>query len=650
MANINEIFGGKSKKYIHPQHQVDDVLRTKYGWTDEHFNHVLTQASRRHFVPFKHMDNYHGGGIGLGETPKSLAKHIHWFYSDYIKDELPSDFPKFNTPKNRWLRETNMTNITEAFRVTLRDKKTGVVVADSHVGDVIDKHGNENYSSWMDMHSRLQKIADDNPNHSVEVHHNGKKNIIMPKKRSWLGEARMPLEGHPYHQKSDAELRYIIKDAGEAAKNMRGMGNTEKEAKYLDQINDASTILHYRGLAESLNEGRFGIMDSAAHLYATSAQDNHSKMLKAQSSGNTYEAEKRKILRNRNHEKYKQVTGETLDFSRKNIKESYNLVENTKRVFPDNLMSGYSKFISKQNSYNNLGIEEGFTDRIKDALKTHEPDSFGTYDTDSHETEAAFAHTLNRFREAGSNKWDLHIKGSHGRRIGGQNLTRLGQKTQWLTGAKAVPFKSTGTLIGTFQHKENPDHKIDFALGRTGTGGTKIISATHNMSGSSISNASPADMEQFMGKLTRTAKGYQGLTERRSEVSLDDHVRIAKMADEEGDFELRDHHIKAYKNKTGKDLMIDDHWLTEGYDEDSDNYEVQSNNYQTNRALATKHNTDAKFHKSQRDKATNREDWNKHNENYESSKYNEIVHNTKANQASHNLDRINRQRRRFSSL
>lgn len=56
----------------------------------------------------------------------------------------------------------------------------------------------------------------------------------------------MPLQGHPYHEKSDAELRFIAKDASEAAKNMQGMGNAQAEGKYLDQVNDASTVLGYR--------------------------------------------------------------------------------------------------------------------------------------------------------------------------------------------------------------------------------------------------------------------------------------------------------------------------------------------------------------------------------------------------------------------
>ena len=49
-----------------------------------------------------------------------------------------------------------------------------------------------------------------------------------------------------YRKKSEAELRYIIKDAGEAAQAMRGM-DYRAECKYLDQVNDACTELSRRG-------------------------------------------------------------------------------------------------------------------------------------------------------------------------------------------------------------------------------------------------------------------------------------------------------------------------------------------------------------------------------------------------------------------
>ena len=55
-----------------------------------------------------------------------------------------------------------------------------------------------------------------------------------------------PLPGHAFHFKSDAELRFVIKDADEAGRNAHGMGDTVAMCKYLDQVNDACTILHYR--------------------------------------------------------------------------------------------------------------------------------------------------------------------------------------------------------------------------------------------------------------------------------------------------------------------------------------------------------------------------------------------------------------------
>lgn len=53
-----------------------------------------------------------------------------------------------------------------------------------------------------------------------------------------------PIPGHDYHKRSDAELRYIIKDAGEAASAAQSMGKLE--TKYNDQVNDAATVIGYR--------------------------------------------------------------------------------------------------------------------------------------------------------------------------------------------------------------------------------------------------------------------------------------------------------------------------------------------------------------------------------------------------------------------
>lgn len=55
----------------------------------------------------------------------------------------------------------------------------------------------------------------------------------------------IPLRGHDFHTKSNEQLRFIAKDAAEAARAMRGH-SPQSEGKYLDQVNDASTVLGFR--------------------------------------------------------------------------------------------------------------------------------------------------------------------------------------------------------------------------------------------------------------------------------------------------------------------------------------------------------------------------------------------------------------------
>lgn len=54
-----------------------------------------------------------------------------------------------------------------------------------------------------------------------------------------------PLKGHRYHELSNDALRFIVRDAADAARAMQGL-NDAAESKYLDQLNDAQTILFWR--------------------------------------------------------------------------------------------------------------------------------------------------------------------------------------------------------------------------------------------------------------------------------------------------------------------------------------------------------------------------------------------------------------------
>jgi hypothetical protein len=66
----------------------------------------------------------------------------------------------------------------------------------------------------------------------------------------------MPLRGHRFHSLPDHALTYIIKDAGEAARCMKDF-DSGAEGKYLDQVNDAFTVLNYRRRISEASRYRF---------------------------------------------------------------------------------------------------------------------------------------------------------------------------------------------------------------------------------------------------------------------------------------------------------------------------------------------------------------------------------------------------------
>lgn len=57
--------------------------------------------------------------------------------------------------------------------------------------------------------------------------------------------AKKVLQGHPFHQKTDNDLRGLICRAAEGARTTRTV-DAEAEANYIFQLNDAITILGAR--------------------------------------------------------------------------------------------------------------------------------------------------------------------------------------------------------------------------------------------------------------------------------------------------------------------------------------------------------------------------------------------------------------------
>ena len=74
-----------------------------------------------------------------------------------------------------------------------------------------------------------------------------------------------PIPHHDYHRKTNLELEYILEDANQAAIAMRGV-NADAEAKYLDQINDAATVLAYRARGGKIAAAPSGPDDAPADM------------------------------------------------------------------------------------------------------------------------------------------------------------------------------------------------------------------------------------------------------------------------------------------------------------------------------------------------------------------------------------------------
>ena len=120
--------------------------------------------------------------------------------------------------------------------------------------EIANKHG----VTVQYIHAQLKRgievehehTSDSKVAREIALDHLGEKPDYYSKlDKANLEEGRTPkdktLQGHPYHHKSDAELHYIIKDAGEAEK---AIGSHDKKAmwKYGDQQSDAASVLAYR--------------------------------------------------------------------------------------------------------------------------------------------------------------------------------------------------------------------------------------------------------------------------------------------------------------------------------------------------------------------------------------------------------------------
>jgi len=152
-------------------------------------------------------------------TLDSIAEEI-----GYSRNELMQSMVKFGLTNRDWRNE----GLTAHKRLPRYQENPGMATKPPSPAQLAARERFAEMARSGSLNRKRQIAAKKNA--SV------KKNPVGYKYRSYLDE---------YATKTDDELRYIIKDASEAALAMRGHSPASEE-KYLDQVNDASTILYRR--------------------------------------------------------------------------------------------------------------------------------------------------------------------------------------------------------------------------------------------------------------------------------------------------------------------------------------------------------------------------------------------------------------------
>jgi len=140
-------------------------------------------------------------------------------------------------------------------------KRHGKKVNPGHVKDIADERDSRGSLDHGEVMHHVNKTLK-----SMNRARHLAQKAMQAQKKKLKESVRHPLKGHEYHKKTDAELKYIGKDAHKAAEAMKGH-NTTAENKYRDQANDSATVRHYRkthGMADwykkkygHMNEGYF---------------------------------------------------------------------------------------------------------------------------------------------------------------------------------------------------------------------------------------------------------------------------------------------------------------------------------------------------------------------------------------------------------
>ena len=370
-------------------------------------------------------------------------------------------------------------------------------------------------------------------------------------------EARMPLAGHPYHDKSAAELRYIMKDAGEAAVAMRDH-DARAEAKYLDQVNDAATVLHYRkdkqGMAESdklqgtpvVSLSDFGDKDNTKDKYGRTVpkklkkddprvqfhKENDRKQGVAEGLEDMSTQKAITDTAERLFRKNKMDDYDSLEAVRQGVKHHFSKPGATAESAIDGILNILTKRMRKSGNYVDLN-------RFREALRqgvAHQLKKQGV--TEASFTAAAAMHAATRKQSGGKT-----AQPTHGIKVGDEVTTADGKKGQvHFVQGDTVHVKGTNPYFpDKIKHYSASDLKKGLAEGKKqqeykvyiqDTDGSERLGST--ITAKSLGHARELAKQQGLKNITSIELKKQGVAEGGMPASvIRAKERMAQASDEE---------------------------------------------------------------------------------------------------------------------
>jgi hypothetical protein len=215
------------------------------------------------------LKNYQAGKVRASDIKEAKEKTEYDYEGDMARGQLQSIIN--NAQKVHDMLEDN-DNLPEwvQSKITLSEDYISTV-ANYMMSELDEAMSGGNYASFhketgkigyignkRDMINHVKSNSDHTrgytgPNNKVGDIFGGYPKKTVKEETGQIEEGRPsqqpPLEGHPYHKKTNAELEYISKDARAAGEAMKSHGTASGRAaenKYADQANDSATVRHFR--------------------------------------------------------------------------------------------------------------------------------------------------------------------------------------------------------------------------------------------------------------------------------------------------------------------------------------------------------------------------------------------------------------------